>query len=142
MLCGGQWCVGQNVGVPAAKFKGICEGERKANVDLTSIRTLAGTFRDQSGASFSNEYAIELRDPVTGGVLRTKSLDHDGRFALDGLQLGRVNLVLVHVIDGQPKRTGFETPARLHCGDGPNCNLEIVLKAGPTDDIKSQCPLT
>jgi hypothetical protein len=142
MLCGGQLCVGQNVGVPAAQFKNICASERKANIDLTSIRALTGRVRDQTGASFSDEYAIELRNPSTGRVLKTKSLDHEGRFSLEEIQLGRVNLLLVHVSDGQPKRTGFETPAHLQCGGGPTCNLEIVLKAGSTDDIKDQCPLT
>jgi hypothetical protein len=133
--------MGQNVGVSEARFKSICAGERAANVDLTSIHTLTGTFHDVTGAPFSTQYAVELRDSETGRVLKLKPLDDDAHFSLEGLRFRNVNLLLVHVIGGQPKRTGFETPAHLQCGEGPTCNLAIVLKAGPTDDIRNQCPL-
>jgi len=116
--------------------KKICANERASNIDLTGVQRLHGTFRDQTGVSFTTNYAVEIRDPVTGHILQSASLDSTGNFSFDNLVYGRVNLILVLMAQGQPKRTGFETPSHLQCEKSDDCNLEIVLKAGATDQAK------
>jgi hypothetical protein len=122
-------------------LKKVCAAERASNIDLTGIQRLHGMFRDQTGASFTTNYAVEIRDPATGHILQSASLDSTGNFSFKHLAFSRVNLILVSMAQGQPKRTGFETPSRLQCERSDDCKLEIVLKAGATDQAKDQCPL-
>ena len=142
LLCSGVIGLGQNVGVTPSRFKEICAAERAANIDLSGVRQLHGTFRDQTGASFSDSYAVELRDPLIGNVLKLASLDSKGQFELRRLSYGRVNLILVLTKNGKPTRTGFESPQWLECTKSEDCKLDVVLKAAPTDDLRYQCPLT
>jgi hypothetical protein len=142
VLCSSAMCFGQNVGVPASKFDEICAAERAVNIDLSGVQQLHGTFRDQSGAAFSNSYVLEVRDPMTGRVLTVASLDSKGQFDLHGLRYGRVNLILVLMKDGKPTRTGFESPQWLKCTKSEDCKLDVVLAPAPTDQTKYQCPLT
>ena len=121
--------------------KKVCTNERASNIDLTGIQRLHGMFRDQTGASFTTNYAVEIRDPASGHVLQSASLDSTGNFSFEHVTYSRVNLILVLMAQGQPKRTGFETPSHLQCEKSDDCKLEILLKAGATDQAKDLCPL-
>ncbi|MGA7155666.1 MAG: hypothetical protein WBY53_02400 [Acidobacteriaceae bacterium] len=142
LLCSGAICFGQYVGVGPSKQSKICAAERAANIDLRGVRQLQGKVRDQSGAAFSDSYAIELRDPLSGNVLKVASLDSKGHFEVQRLSYGRVNLILVLMKNGKPTRTGFESPQWLECTKSLECKLDVVLVAAPTDQPKYQCPLS
>jgi len=122
-------------------MKKTCAEERASNIDLTGVRQLQGIYKDQSGASFTANYVVEIRDPATGHVLRNSPLDTKGHFSFEGLTYDRINLILVLMDQGKSKRTGFETPSNLQCNKSENCKLEIVLKAGSTDQAKDLCRL-
>ena len=118
-----------------------CANERASNIDLTGIHRLNGIFRDQTGAPFPSNYTVEIRDPASGHILQSAPLDSTGNFSFENLAFSRVNIILVLMAQGQPKRTGFETPSHLQCEKSDECKLEIVLRVGSTDQPKDLCSL-
>jgi hypothetical protein len=98
-------------------------------------------FRDQTGASFTPDYAVEIRDPATGHILQSAPLDSNGNFSFEHLTYNHVNLILVLMAQGRPTRTGLENPSHLQCEKSDDCKLQVVLKVGPSDQAKDLCPL-
>jgi hypothetical protein len=134
-------CFGQFVGVKPSQFRKICAEERTANIDLTGVHQLSGSFHDRTGAAFTSKYAVAFRNPEDGRILKEVALDPKGRFSAAQLSYQYINLILVLIQDGKPKRTGFETPLDLHCPKSDECTLDIVMEVGATDQPKDQCPL-
>jgi hypothetical protein len=60
--------------------------------------------------------------------------DQDGRFDLGAIKSGRYRFL------PSPSRA-FQQPERLGCPNRDNCQLDITLKANPTDLPESSCPI-
>jgi hypothetical protein len=124
--------------------KKICANEKvEANLDLAGAQHLRGTIKDQAGTPFSSSggnFQVQLRDTATGQVLQYTSLDSNGRFTFTNLHNGLLRLIVVRLVSGVAQRTGFNQPAKMRCESADDCELSIVLRIGPSDQVVDLCP--
>ena len=121
--------------------KRICAEERDtANLVIAGPKTMHGQVSDATGEAFGPGFELQIRALHSGQVFRSARLDTSGQFEFAGMHDGKYRLIVVRVVSGMQKRTGFDQPVNLRC-DGPDvCRLRIVLRASPTDQAINQCP--
>lgn len=114
-----------------------CSSEKvHPNLVLKSTTRLTGRIKDQSGAFFETS-AVELRTEKPDGSQSTYKkikTDKQGNFDFGEVAPGHYRLL------ASPHR-GFRQPATLECHEDKKCNLELTLKANPTDMEFAECPI-
>jgi hypothetical protein len=105
------------------------------NFTLEQDADVSGRISDASGAPFRNS-PVELRafvSPSRQVLSLTAKTDADGNFQMVGIEAGKYRLI------ASPTRA-FQQSAPLRCVT-KHCDLVITLKASPTDQMDSQCPV-
>ena len=120
----------------------VCAAEKaQVNLEVTQAAMVSGIVKDQTGAAFSDDAAIQLRNPGTGVVLRTVPVAHEGTFDLGSIDRGKYRLIVVRSKDGKITRLApFDQPANLKCGESAKCSIELVLTVDRTDNVVDLCP--
>jgi len=128
-------CQTVHTGPPDPNFCATAE-HIKPNLELDRTTRVTGRVIDQSGAPFKKS-RVELRKYMSEErqiAVKTVLTDQDGRFDLGAIKSGRYRFL------PSPSRA-FQQPERLDCSNRANCQLDITLKANPTDLPESSCPI-
>jgi hypothetical protein len=114
-----------------------CRSEaHPGNLILGTRTIISGEVKDEAGAPLEHSAIVlkKLSDLVLQPAYLETKTDANGRFTFDEAESGKYRLL------ASPHR-GFAQPEKLDCYNKQNCNLEIVLKANPTDQPYAGCPV-
>jgi hypothetical protein len=114
----------------------LCKNETvKANFELNARRHVLGELKDQTAAPFQDSRVI-LRKGAKGKFVeyRTVNTDKQGRFDLEVVDAGEYRFLPA------PNR-GFRQPKEVTCGDGPDCEIRVVLEVSASDQEFGGCPV-
>jgi len=115
-----------------------------ANLVVPKKTRVLGLLIDPTGAPFEHPkkgLTIQLRDPKTARVIASSPVSQMGTFELGTVGQGTYRLIAVLFTDGKATRyKGWTQPRGLACGDGDECTLAMLLRAGGTDNPIDFCP--
>lgn len=118
----------------------LCAMPERTNLEAKGVRSIAGSFKDVTGATFPAGYVAQLRNAETGTLLRSSTLDRSGRFMFTVVPARANRLILVRMVDGAATRFGFWQADSLRCIGVRLCDLVVILQAAPTDLPINLCP--
>lgn len=114
-----------------------CSSEpHPGNLILGTRTIISGQVKDETGAPFKYSTIVlsKLSDSILQPAYLEAKTDANGHFTFDEAESGEYRLL------ASPNR-GFAQPEKLDCYNKQNCNLEIVLKANPTEQPYAGCPV-
>ena len=112
------------------------------NLSVAKPSRLSGILLDPTGAPITyKDTLVQIRNPQTGTVLFSASLDGKGQFDLGTVPAGEFRFIALLIKDGKFNRLPLaDQPTALSCNNETACNLKIVIHFHGTDDPIDSCP--
>jgi len=112
------------------------------NLKLVQTAHFSGKLLDTTGAPITFEKTIiQVRDPKTSKVLASAMLDQNGRFDLGQIPQSEYRFIAAWQQADRLKRLPlFDQPTAVSCPADALCEVNIVLKLHPTDQLFEFCP--
>ena len=106
------------------------------NLLMKTNQRIFGQLKDASGAPFEKSKVLLRKQTTKGDFVdyRTAVTDSAGRFDLRVVELGKYRFLPA------PNR-GFKQPRQLMCPEGRECEINLVLQVGSTDESLAGCPV-
>ena len=120
----------------------LCVDEKApANLELHEGRLGEGTVVDQTDAKFETGFAVQLRLPKSGEIVRSAQVSN-GDFSLGQIESGSYRLIVVKADGTGTKRlVAFDQPRSLICeSPGPICKLSVMPTVHGSDNPIDYCP--
>ena len=113
-----------------------CKNETvKTNFELRAQQHVLGELKDQTAAPFQDSRVIlRKRDKAKFVEYRTVNTDKQGRFDLKVVDAGEYRFL-------PAMNRGFKQPKEVTCGNGPDCEIRLVLEVSASDQEFGGCPV-